>query len=192
MKLLFILASMLLIFIASVLLMIGTAEARTAAHARTTATHARTTESHRAIAIGPWQIEASFTKQREFDRCVMRRTIEEGIETQFTRGSGGLSLMMSSPRWQLQKGKKYPVEFFAGSLGWKAKVSASSEEIRIALTDQHFNEALKSADVLEVRAAGSTIKVPLDKSAAALKRLESCFETNSKATEKNPFIAPKP
>jgi hypothetical protein len=154
--------------------------------------YAQTAKNNRAIAIGPWQIEASFTKNRKFDRCVMRRTIEEGIEAQFTRGSGGLLLMMSSPRWQLQKGKRYPVEFFAGSLGWKAKVSASTDEIRIALTDQHFNDALKSADVLEVRAAGSTIKVPLDKSAAALTRLESCFETNSKATETNPFIAPKP
>jgi len=154
--------------------------------------NAQTTAHNRAITIGPWQIEASFTKNRKFDRCVMRRTVEEGIETQFTRGSGGLSLMMSSPRWQLQNGKKYPVEFFAGSLGWKAKVLASSDEIRIALTDQHFNEALKSADVLEVRAAGSTIKVPLDKSAAAMARLESCFEKNSKATETNPFIAPKP
>jgi hypothetical protein len=67
--------------------------------------------------------------------------------------------MMWSPRWQLQKGKRYPVEFFAGSLGWKGKVSASIDEIRIALTDQHFNDALKSADILEVRAAGSTIKV---------------------------------
>jgi hypothetical protein len=153
---------------------------------------AQTVTKNRAIAIGPWQIEASFTKHRRLDRCVMRRTIEEGIETQFTRGSGGLSLRMSSPRWQLQRGKKYPVEFFAGSLGWKTKVSASSEEIRIALTDEHFNDALKSADVLEVRAAGSTIRVPLDKSAAALARLESCFETNSKATETNPFIAPKP
>ena len=67
--------------------------------------YAQTARNNRAIAIGPWQIEASFTKNRKFDRCVMKRTIEEGIETQFTRGSGGLSLRMSSPRWQLQKGK---------------------------------------------------------------------------------------
>jgi len=52
--------------------------------------------------------------------------------------------------------------------------------------------ALKSAEMLEVRAAGKTMKVPLDKSAAALTRLESCYETNSKAVETNPFISPKP
>jgi hypothetical protein len=94
-----------LFFVASLLLMIGSAEARTAAHARTTAAHALTTESHRAIAIGPWQIEASFTKQRKFDRCAMSRTIEEGIETRLTRDKGGLSLTMSSPRWQLPREK---------------------------------------------------------------------------------------
>jgi hypothetical protein len=37
---------------------------------------AQTATKNRAIAIGPWQIEASFTKNRKFDRCVMRRTIE--------------------------------------------------------------------------------------------------------------------
>jgi hypothetical protein len=60
------------------------------------------------------------------------------------------------------------------------------------LTDRSFNEALKRANMLEVRGAGSTIKVPLAKSAAALTRLESCYETNSKAAETNPFVAPKP
>jgi hypothetical protein len=179
-------------FIASLLLMIGTAEARTAAHARSTARHAPTTESHRAIAIGPWQIEASFTKQRKFDRCAMSRTIEEGIETRLTRDKGGLSLTMSSPRWQLPRGKKYPVEFAAGPVSWDSKVSATNESINISLTDKDFNEALKSAEMLEVRAAGKTMKVPLDKSAAALTRLESCYETNSKAVETNPFISPKP
>ena len=158
----------------------------------TNTAHAQTAKGSRSISIGPWQIEASFTKSCKLDRCVMRRTIEEGVETQFIRGPEGLSLMMSSPRWELQKGKKYPVEFFAGTQGWKANVSAASDEIRITLTDEHFNDELKSADLLEVRAAGATIKVPLDKSAAALARLESCFETNSKATQTNPFVAPKP
>jgi hypothetical protein len=181
-----------LFFVASLLLITGTAEARTAAHARTTAGHARTTESHRAIAIGPWQIEASFTKQRKFDRCAMSRTIEEGIETRLTRDKGGLSLTMSSPRWQLPRGKKYPVEFVAGPVSWDGKVSATNETININLTDKDFNEALKSAEMLEVRAAGKTMKVPLDKSAAALTRLESCYETNSKAGETNPFVSPKP
>ena len=71
-------------------------------------------------------------------------------------------------------------------------MSATSDAIRASLTDRPFNDALKSADMLEVRGAGSTIKVSLDKSAAALTRLEKCYEANSKAVEKNPFVAAKP
>lgn len=146
----------------------------------------------KAVAIGPWQIEASFTEERKFDRCVMSRTTEDGVETRFTRNEGGLSLSMSSPRWQLGKGESYAVEFAADSHIWSSTVSATKDSVRVALTDRSFNEALRSADILEVRGAGSTIKVPLDKSAAALSRLESCYETNSKAVETNPFVAPKP
>jgi hypothetical protein len=149
------------------------------------------TSDSKAVAIGPWQIEASFTDQRKFDRCVMRRTTD-GIETRFTRDEGGLLLSMSSPRWQLGNGEKYRVEFAAGSHVWNTTVAATSDAVRALLTDRSFNEALKRANMLEVRGAGSTIKVPLAKSAAALTRLESCYETNSKAAETNPFVAPKP
>jgi hypothetical protein len=146
----------------------------------------------RAVAIGPWQIEASFTEQRKFDRCVMSRTTEEGVETRFTRDEGGLSLSMSSPRWELDKGGKYTVEFAADAFVWSTMVSATSDAVRASLTDRPFNDALKSAEMLEVRGAGSTLKISLDKSAAALTRLENCFEANSRAVEKNPFVAPSP
>jgi YD repeat-containing protein len=153
--------------------------------------HSQDTSEAKAIAIGPWQIEASFTEQRKFDRCVMRRTTADGIETRFTRDAGGLLLSMSSPKWQLGNGEKYSVEFAAGSRVWNTTVAATSDAVQVLLTDHSFNEALKRANKLEVRGAGSTIKVPLAKSAAALTRLESCYETNSKAMETNPFVAPK-
>jgi hypothetical protein len=144
------------------------------------------------IAIGPWQIDASFTEERKLDRCVMSRTNKEGIEARFTREEDGLSLVMTSPRWELDKGKTYPVEFAAGSTTWKADVTATSDAVRISLTDQLFNDALKKANFLEIRAAGQTITVPLNKSAAAFARLERCYQTNNKAGETNPFVAPKP
>jgi hypothetical protein len=53
-------------------------------------------------------------------------------------------------------------------------------------------EALKKSNLLEIRASGSTIRVPLKKCAAALERLDRCFEANNKAAETNPFVAPKP
>ena len=104
----------------------------------------------------------------------------------------GLALSMSSPRWKLGKGKSYPVEFAAGSVVWKSDIAATAQAIRVDLKDQKFNDALRTADLLEVRGAGSTIKVSLDKSAAALSRLDSCYETNIKAVETNPFVAPSP
>jgi hypothetical protein len=71
-------------------------------------------------------------------------------------------------------------------------VTSTAQAIGVGLTDQTFNEALRTAELLEVRGAGSTIKVSLDKSAAALSRLDSCYETNIKAVETNPFVAPSP
>jgi hypothetical protein len=144
------------------------------------------------ISIGPWQIDASFTEERKLDQCVMSRTTKDGIEARFTREENGLSLVMTSPRWELDKGKTYPVEFAAGSTSWKADVTASIDAVRVALTDQLFNDALKKANSLEVRAAGKTITVSLNRSATAFARLERCYQTNNKAGETNPFVAPKP
>jgi hypothetical protein len=144
------------------------------------------------ISVGPWQIDASFTEERKLDQCVMSRTTKDGIEARFTREETGLSLVMTSPRWELDKGKAYPVEFAAGSTTWKADVTATSDAVRISLTDQLFNDALKKANSLEVRAAGKTITVALNRSADAFARLERCYQTNNKAGETNPFIAPKP
>ena len=146
----------------------------------------------RAVAVGPWQIDASFTEERKFDRCVMRLTTADGIEARFTREEGGLSLVLTSPRWELEKGVTYPVEFAAGPMKLKADVAASNDAVRISLTDKNFNDALKRANRLEVRAARSTITVPLRKSAAALARLDRCYETNNTAADTNPFAAPKP
>jgi hypothetical protein len=142
--------------------------------------------------IGPWEIDANFTEERKLDQCVMSRTTKNGIEARFTREEDGLSLVMTSPRWELEKGKTYPVEFAAASTTWKTDVTATSYAVRVSLTNQLFNDALKKANSLEVRAAGKTITVSLNKSAAAFARLERCYQTNNKAGETNPFVAPKP
>lgn len=154
--------------------------------------NAQTSNNDKAVSIGPWRIESSFTDQRKFDRCSMSRTTQEGIEVRFTRDEAGLSLTLSSPRWQLEKGKNYPVEFAAGKASWKADVAASEDAVRLILSDAKFSDALKAANNLEIRGAGSSFRIPLDKSSAALARLQTCFETNSRALETNPFVAPTP
>lgn len=114
----------------------------------------------------------------------MSRTTEEGIEARLTRDEGDLMLAMTSPRWRLESGKTYPVKLAAGSVTWESKVAATTNTVRVALTEPRFMDALRLADMLEVRAAGSVIRVPLDKSAAALERLERCY----RSIETNPFV----
>jgi hypothetical protein len=145
----------------------------------------------RTVAVGPWQIEASYRSGDTFDRCIMTRKTEDGIELRITRDDRGLTLILTSPRWKLEEGKAYPVEFAADAISWKADVLASPDAVRVALSDGAFNRGLRIANRLEIRAAGATFLVPLNRSAAALTRLERCYETNSKAVETNPFVKPE-
>lgn len=146
----------------------------------------------KTVLIGPWKIEASFTKEQKFDRCMMSRTVDNGVTASFARDNSGTALIMTSERWKLDSGKAYAVEFLAGKTSWKTDVTATADTVRVALTDERFNKALRNANRLDVKGAGATISVPLDKSAAALARLGSCYENNKNASETNPFEAPKP
>ena len=150
---------------------------------------AQNVRESQAIAIGPWQIEATY-RNGKFERCVMGRTTEEGIEARVARDGTGLILTMTSPRWRLEAGRNYPVELAAGSTSWATTMAATVNTVRVALTEPRFTDGLKLADILEVRGAGSAIRVPLEKSAAAMERLERCYERNRVSTETNPFIAP--
>jgi hypothetical protein len=153
---------------------------------------AQAANEQQSVAIGPWQIEASFTKDQKFDRCMMSRTTDTGLKATFARDEAGTSLTLTSEGWKLDSGKNYAVDFAAGSVTWKADVTATADTVRVALNDERFNKALRNANHLEVRGAGATLKIPLDKSAAALARLDRCYETNKDASETNPFVAPKP
>lgn len=153
---------------------------------------AHSASDDKSVLIGPWKIEASFTKEQKFDRCTMSRIADNDLEARFARDEAGTSLTLTSPRWKLDSGKTYPVEFAAGSVVWKADVSARTNTVRVELTDARFNKALRNANRLEVRGAGATLKVPLDKSSAALARLELCYENNRNAGETNPFVSPTP
>jgi hypothetical protein len=79
----------------------------------------------------------------------------------------------------------------AGSWSVDAKASAQTKGVTIALTNRPLNERMRIANVLEVRGEGATLPVPLDGSAAALSRLETCFVKNSRqSSDTNPFVAP--
>jgi hypothetical protein len=137
--------------------------------------------------IGPWRIEVVM-KGNKFDRCSMSRKANDDTNATILRASDGLTLILDSSKWKLERGKQYPVDLAIGSRRWPTRASADQDAVTIALSA--LVDMIRKANTLEVRGEGSTISVPLDKSMAALDRLETCFEKNSRSPETNPFVAP--
>lgn len=150
---------------------------------------AQQAQESQSVSVGPWKIATTY-KADKFDNCTMSRTFAD-VEISFVRTKNGLSLLLDSQKWTLERGKVYSVRLAAGSQSVQAKALAETKGVTITLADQPFNEKLRVANLLEVRGEGATIRVPLDKSAAALERLDLCFEKNGLAgPETNPFVAP--
>jgi hypothetical protein len=141
------------------------------------------------VAVGPWSIATTY-KADKFDNCTMSRSAS-GLGISFVRNQDGLLLILDSNKWKLERGKAYTVRLAVGSHSADAKALAETKGVTIAFADRSFNERLRTASMLDVRAEGATLHVPLDRSALALERLESCFEKNGReGIEANPFVAP--
>jgi hypothetical protein len=141
------------------------------------------------VPVGPWTIATSF-KADKFDSCTMNRSTND-LDITFVRAHDGLLLLLDSTKWKLERGKAYDVALIAGSRAVQAKALAENKSVTIALADRTLNERMRSADFLEVKGEGATLRVPLDGSMAALGRLDACFEKNSRSgVETNPFVAP--
>jgi hypothetical protein len=150
---------------------------------------AQQAQESQSVSIGPWTIATTYRADK-FDNCTMTRTFAD-VEISFVRTRDGLSLFLDSQKWSLERGKVYSVRLTAGSQSVEAKALAETKGVTITLADPAFNEKLRVANLLEVRGEGATIRVPLDTSAAALARLDLCFEKNGLAgRETNPFVAP--
>jgi hypothetical protein len=146
-------------------------------------------QDRQIVPVGPWHIATTYRADK-FDNCIMTRSAA-GLGISFVRTPDGLLLLPDSAKWKLERGKVYSVRLAAGSQSVEAKALAESKSVTIALADRPFNEKLRTASVLEVRGEGATLHVPLDKSTAALERLELCFEKNGReGPETNPFVAP--
>jgi hypothetical protein len=141
------------------------------------------------VAVGPWTIATSF-KADKFDNCTMNRSVSD-LDITFLRTRDGLLLLLDSSKWKLDRGKAYDVTLAAGTRAIQVKALAENKSVTIPLADRSLNERMRIADVLEVRGEGATLRVPLDGSMAALGRLETCFEKNSRSgVDSNPFVAP--
>ena len=146
-------------------------------------------EQDQTVSVGPWTIATSF-KAEKFDRCTMSRSAND-LDITFARSHDGLLLFLDSSKWKLERGKAYDVTLVAGARSVQAKALAEGKSVTIALSDRPLSERVRTANILQVRGEGATLKVPLDGSTAALERLESCFQKNSDAgVESNPFVAP--
>jgi hypothetical protein len=144
---------------------------------------------HPTVTVGPWNIATTF-KADKFNNCSMSRSVA-GLGIAFVRNEDGLLLSLDSTKWKLERGKAYTVRLAAASQTVEAKALAETKGVTIAFADRSFNEMLRTANALEVKGEGATVRVPLDKSALAFERLESCFDKNSREnTEANPFVAP--
>jgi hypothetical protein len=141
------------------------------------------------VTVGPWTIATSY-KGDKFDGCSMSRSAAD-LDITFLRAQDSLLLLLDSQKWKLEHGKAYTVRLVAGSRSVEAKALAENKAVTIALVDRSLNERLRTADILEVRGDGATLRVPLDGSTAALGRLEACFDKNSRSgVETNPFVSP--
>src|SRR5271170_6716788 len=141
------------------------------------------------VRVGPWAITTTY-KGDKFDNCTMSRSAES-VGSMFVRNQDGLLLLLDSPTWKLEQGKAYSVRLVAGSQSIEAKALAETKGVTVALADRPFNVKLRTANLLEVRGEGATIRVGLDGSEAAFERLEVCFDKNQRASaETNPFMAP--
>src|SRR5829696_4423702 len=106
------------------------------------------------------------------------------------RGMSQLTLAMFSQKWKLEKGTSYPVTLVAGSAReeLQAKVE-SATAVAVDLTGRDaFVEGLARVPALEVRAAASTLRLPLDQGAAALARLRDYLASEAPAPS-NPFAS---
>jgi hypothetical protein len=146
-------------------------------------------EESKSETIGPWEIEATF-KGDKFDRCSINRALQDDIKATFVRTGDGLTLELASPNWKLERGKQYPVKMTLGPVSFDTEVAAEPSSVSIDVKDKRFNTGLRTANALNIVAAGATIRVPLDSSNVALDRLEKCVEKNEKAVATNPFVAP--
>lgn len=146
-------------------------------------------EESKSENIGPWEIEATF-KGDTFDRCSINRTLQDDIVARFVRTGDGLTLVLESPNWKLERGKQYPVKIKLGPLSSDAEIAAEPNFASLDIKDKKMSSGLRTASALDVVGAGATIRVPLDKSREAFDRLEQCIEKNNRAVETNPFVAP--
>ena len=140
------------------------------------------------VTVGPWTISTDH-RADDLDGCAMSRSTE-GMDVTLLRTPDTTLLLLQSQNWKLERGKAYTVRVAVGSRSVVAKAWAKSKAVTIELADRFLLRSLSTADALEVRGEGATLRVPLDGSTAALARLDACLNRNYRVgVETNPFVS---
>ena len=136
--------------------------------------------------IGPWETEATF-KGDKIDRCTINRTLDDDIVASFVRTERAISaLEPEPPNWKLDRGATYPVKMGLGPLSFDTEVAAEPNSVSVDVKDKKFVDSLRSADALNVVAAGATIGAARQEH-RRLRAAGKCVEKNIKAVEKKPL-----
>jgi hypothetical protein len=150
--------------------------------ARSALPQPRPSESQ-TVTADPWAIGPNY-KVSKLQSCTMSRSDGE-LGITFVRARDGLSLILESKKWKLDRGKSYPVRLTVGSRSVNAKGLAETKSVSITLADNSLNSRLRSGTNLQVQAQRATLRVPLDSSSRAFERLEECFNSRE-APKTNP------
>src|SRR5215510_2178743 len=137
------------------------------------------------VTVGPWAIGPNY-RASKLQSCAMSRSDGE-LGITFVRARDGLSFILESKKWKLDRGKSYPVRLTAGPRSVNANALAESKSVSIRLADNRLNSTLRSANNLELRAERARLRVPLDNSSIAFERLDECFTTRE-APKINPLV----
>src|SRR4029077_17634475 len=116
-------------------------------------------QESQAVTVGPWNIATTY-KGDKFDYCTMTRSAS-GLGVTFVRNQDGLLLLLDSSKWKLERGKAYTVRLAVGSHSVDAKALAETKSVTIAFAYSSFTERLRTPSMLDVRAEGATLHVPL-------------------------------
>src|SRR5262249_6488832 len=105
----------------------------------------------------------------------------------FGRARDGLSFILESKKWKLDRGKSYPVRLTAGPRSGEAHAPRETKNGSSRLARNRLSSRIPSANNPQLRAEGATLRVPLDNSSVAFERLDECFTTRE-APKINPLV----
>lgn len=127
--------------------------------------------------------------------CYVSAAYNSGITLQIWRTDRGYRLAFEKPEWSLEKDAVYDVTLSIDDL-WQSQLAAGAvaEAIVIPLgLDDEALSALRRGRVLTLQAAAETFRFELEREAATLDRLESCYRKRltkeAAAAYRNPFAA---